>query len=134
MRWTWVSLAIAATIPGGVMAQRAKRPPGANHIGRAFEFKQVAEGVYQAVGTGTMGVGANAAIVINESDVLVVDSHVSPAAAWVLLDELKTITAKPVRYVVTTHYHYDHAYGNQIYGPGVEIIGHEFTRQMLLAG
>jgi glyoxylase-like metal-dependent hydrolase (beta-lactamase superfamily II) len=71
---------------------------------------------------------------INDADVLVVDSHVSPAAAWVLLDELKAITPKPVRYVVTTHFHYDHAHGNQIYGPGVEIIGHEFTRQMLLAG
>jgi len=39
-----------------------------------------------------------------------------------------------VRYVVNTHFHYDHAHGNQIYGPGVEIIGHEFTRTALLAG
>ena len=78
--------------------------------------------------------GSNAAIVINDSDVLVVDSHVSPAAAWVLLEELKAITPKPVRYAATTYFHYDHAHGNQIYGPDVEIIGHEFTRQMLRAG
>ena len=106
MRWALVGLTIAAAAgPGTAMAQRAKRPPGANHIGRAFEFKPVAEGIYQAVGTGTLGVGSNAAIVINDSDVLLVDSHVSPAAAWVLLDELKALTPKPVRYVVTTHFH-----------------------------
>ncbi len=135
MRWSWAcGVVLVAVGPGFAAAQRAKRPPGANHIGRAFEFKPVAEGIYQAVGTGTLGVGSNAAIVINDSDVLLVDSQVSPAAAWVLLDELKALTPKPVRYVVTTHFHYDHAHGNQIYGPGVEIIGHEFTRQMMLAG
>jgi len=66
--------------------------------------------------------------------VLVVDSHISPAAAWALREELKTITDKPIRYVVNSHFHLDHAHGNQLYGPDVEIIGHEFTRQRLLAG
>ncbi|MDX2058844.1 MAG: MBL fold metallo-hydrolase [Gemmatimonadales bacterium] len=118
----------------GRRIEARRRPPGANHIGRAFEFVPVAEGVWQAVGTGTMGVGSNAAIIVNETDVLVVDSHTSPAAAWVLLDELRRITPKPVRYAVTTHFHYDHAHGNQIYGPEVEIIGHEFTREMMASG
>src|SRR6185369_17013847 len=58
----------------------------------------------------------------------------SPAAAWVLLDELKAVTDKPVRTVINTHFHYDHAHGNQVFGPDVEIIGHEFTREMLLGG
>jgi len=64
--------------------------------------------------------------------VIVVDDHVSPAAAWVLLEEIKTITDKPVTTVINTHFHYDHAHGNQIFGPNVQIIGHEFTRRMLL--
>ena len=62
------------------------------------------------------------------------DDHVSPAAAWVLLDELKEITDKPVRYVINTHFHFDHAHGNQVFDRTVDIIGHEFTRQMLLGG
>jgi len=62
----------------------------------------------------------------------VVDDHVSPAAAWVLLDEIKAITNKPVTTVINTHFHFDHAHGNQIFDPGVQIIGHEFTRRMLL--
>jgi len=115
-------------------AQLPTAPPGAEHDGKAFTFTRIAEGVYHAVGTGRMAVGANATAIINDEDVMLVDSHVSPAAAWVLLTELREITPKPVRYVVNTHFHYDHAHGNQVYGAGVEIIGHEFTRAALASG
>lgn len=37
-------------------------------------------------------------------------------------------------YVVNTHYHFDHAHGNQIYPPDVHVIGHEVTREMLVSG
>ena len=39
-----------------------------------------------------------------------------------------------MRYVVNTHWHWDHAHGNQIYGPDVTVIGHEYTRAKLAAG
>jgi len=76
----------------------------------------------------------NSSVIVNDDDVIVVDDHVSPAAAWVLLDEIKTITNKPVRTVINTHFHYDHAHGNQIFSKDVMIIGHEFTREMLVGG
>jgi glyoxylase-like metal-dependent hydrolase (beta-lactamase superfamily II) len=50
----------------------------------------------------------------------------------VLLEEIKTITDKPVTTVINTHFHFDHAHGNQIFAPQVQIIGHEFTRRALL--
>lgn len=108
--------------------------PGSDFEGPAFEFVQVLDGVYQARGTGNVAVGSNAAVIINEDDVLLVDSHISPAAAAALLSELAAITEKPVRYVVNTHFHFDHAHGNQIYPAEVEVIGHEFTREMLASG
>lgn len=114
-------------------AQRPK-PPGAEFKGEAFRLNKIQDGIYHAVGTGALSVGCNAAIIVNADDVLVVDSHSSPAAAWALAEQIKTITDKPIRYVINTHFHWDHAHGNQIYGPGVEIIGHEFTRRMLAAG
>ena len=106
-------------------------PPGTLRSGPAFEFNQITDDIYHATGTGTMSVGSNSVIIINEEDVMLVDSHITPAAAYVLGEELKTITDKPIRYVVDTHFHFDHAHGNQIFGPNVEIIGHEFTHQML---
>jgi glyoxylase-like metal-dependent hydrolase (beta-lactamase superfamily II) len=100
----------------------------------AFTFTRIADNVYFAVGTGALTVFCNAAIVINENDVLLVDTHVSPDAAQALLTELKTLTSKPVKYVVNTHFHFDHSSGNQVYGPDVEIIGHDFTREKLADG
>jgi cyclase len=115
-------------------AQQRPKPPGAEFKGDAFRFTKVLDGVYHAVGTGAMSVGCNASVIINDEDVLIVDSHSTPAAAWALAEQVKTITDKPIRYVINTHFHWDHAHGNQIYGPGVEIIGHEFTRRALAAG
>ena len=111
-----------------------QRPPGTEHDGPAFVFNKITDDVYHAVGTGSMSVGANSTIIINQDEVMLVDNHASPAAATVLLEELKAITNKPVKYVVDTHYHFDHAHGAQIFGPDVTIIGSEFTRQALLRG
>jgi len=118
---------------GGARAQ-SRTPAGTGHQGDAFRFNKVADGVYHAVGTGALAVVGNGAVIVNDGDVMIVDDHVSPAAAWVLLEEVKRLTPKPVRFVVNTHFHFDHAHGNQIFGAGVDIIGHEFTRQMLTGG
>ncbi len=95
-------------------------------------FQKIADGVYFAVGTGSIHVMSNAMVIIGDTDVLVVDSHVTPAAARALLEAVKTLTDKPVRYLVNSHYHFDHAHGNQAFPDGVEIIGHEYTRAKLL--
>lgn len=123
----------ASTESKGAPASIAE-PPGASYEGKAFTFNEIGNGVYHAVGTGNLSVGCNASIIVNDEDVLIVDSHISPAAAWALVEELKSLTDKPVRYVVNTHFHFDHSHGNQIFGPDVEIIGHEFTREKIVAG
>jgi cyclase len=110
----------------GGLAFHAQTPSSA-----AYRFQQIAPGIYSAIGTGTVNVGSNSAVIVNRDDVLIVDSHISPESARVMLQELKTITDKPVRFLVNTHFHYDHTNGNQLFVPGVEIIGHEFTRRKL---
>jgi cyclase len=116
----------------GVVAAQSRKPAGTNHTGNAFRFNKVRDGVYHAIGTGSLAVVGNSSVIVNDNDAIVVDDHVSPAAAWVLLEEVKTLTKKPVTTVINTHFHFDHAHGNQIFDPTVQIIGHEFTRQMLL--
>ena len=114
------------------VAAQSRRPAGTTHAGNAFRFNQVKPGIYHAVGTGSLAVVGNSSFIVNDDDVIVVDDHVSPAAAWVLLEEIKKVTSKPVTTVINTHFHFDHAHGNQIFEPAVQIIGHEFTRRMLL--
>jgi glyoxylase-like metal-dependent hydrolase (beta-lactamase superfamily II) len=98
----------------------------------AYRFQPIVPGVYAAIGTGTLNVGSNSAVVVNSDDVLIVDSHISPESARVMLKEMKTITDKPVRFLINTHFHFDHTNGNQVFGPPVEVIGHSFTRMKML--
>lgn len=96
------------------------------------KFDEIAPGVFFATGGDRVTVGSNSLVVVNEDDVLLVDSHISPEAARALIASVKTLTPKPIRTVVNSHYHYDHANGNQVFGKDVEIIGHEYTRKKLL--
>jgi glyoxylase-like metal-dependent hydrolase (beta-lactamase superfamily II) len=96
--------------------------------GKTYKFEKVAEGVYYATG----GAGSNNTVIVNDSDVMLVDDGTTPAAARALVEDLKLFTNKPVRYVVNTHFHYDHTDGNSIFPPDVEIIGHEFVRTAIL--
>jgi cyclase len=132
-----VLMAVACTvilITLALAGVQSRQPAGTAHNGNAYRFNKVADGVYHAIGTGALTVVGNSSVIVNNDDVIIVDDHVSPAAAWVLLDEIKAITNKPVRTVINTHFHYDHAHGNQIFEKDVAIIGHEFTREMLLGG
>jgi cyclase len=129
-------LSLSACTPGEPLssdgeATGAQMPAGALHNGPAFEFNEIADGVYHITGTGSMSVGANSVAIVNDEDVMLVDSHISPAALYVLRQELSSVTDKPIRYVVNTHFHFDHSDGNQMFGEDVEIIGHRFTREVL---
>lgn len=121
-------LLCVCALAAAALARQAAQPPKA----AAHRFQKVTDTIYGAIGTGTMNVGANSGIIINDKEVMIVDSHITPASARVLLQELTGITDKPVRYVVNSHYHFDHAHGNQIFPDDVLIIGHEFTREKLL--
>ena len=125
-------LAVIAVMFMAAMLAQSRQPAGTSHTGKAFRFNKVKDGIYHAVGAGSLAVVGNSSFIVNDNDVIVVDDHVSPAAAWVLLEEIKEVTNKPVTTVINTHFHFDHAHGNQIFEPDVQIIGHEFTRRMLL--
>ena len=92
-------------------------------------FEQVADGVYFARYT-VPAFNSNSLVIVGDEDVIVVDSHITPATARALLSSIRTVTDNPVSVVVNTHFHYDHAHGNQAF-PGARIIGHAFTRQKM---
>ena len=97
-----------------------------------FDIKPVADGVYAAIAKPAYKVNCNAAIILLDDGVLVVDTHSKPSAARGLIAQIKKMTNLPVKYVVNTHFHWDHYQGNQAYPSswpaGVEIISSEATR------
>jgi len=97
---------------------------------RERQVRELAPGVYtirHADPTDDFPDG-NTTVVIGDREVLVVDTGTSPAAARALVEDLKLITALPVRYVVNTHFHYDHVNGNQVFAGRATIIGHEYVK------
>ena len=102
--------------------------------GEAFSFTEVRDGVWHVRGTGAVAAGSNGALVVGDGGALLVDSHMTPAAARALLAELPLVTDQPIRYVVNTHFHFDHVQGNQVFGEDVEVVAHEATRAHIASG
>lgn len=102
-------------------------------VSGAHRFEKITESIYYASASGTMSVGANSPVFVNGTEAIVIDSGTSPAAGRALVQDVKAITDKPVKFVIDSHYHYDHLYGNQVFGPDVQIIGHDHTRERLKA-
>ena len=68
-----------------------------------------------------------------ERDVFVVraSGRADTRAARAFLDDVKLVTDKPIRYVVNTHFHYDHTDGNQVYAGKADIIAHDYVKQAI---
>jgi len=99
-----------------------------------FDFTKVADGVYAAVAAPAYKVNCNTAIIESDDGVVIVDTHSKPSAARVIVDRLRQLTGKPVRYVVNTHFHWDHWHGNEVYPaayPGAEIVTNQITREAM---
>jgi len=110
----------------------ARAQTGGPVVSGAHRFEKVAEGIYYTTASGTMNVGANSPIIVTGDEAIVVDSQITPAAARALVADLKVVTSKPVRYVIDSHYHYDHSFGNQVFPSEVQVIGHDNTRRRML--
>src|SRR5687768_10004364 len=97
---------------------------------------EVAPGVhlFRTAPYGEVGLDGNSIVIISDEGVLVFDTNGTPSAAEAVLAEIRKLTRQPVRYVVNSHWHWDHWYGTEAYTrafPGVQVIGHEKTRMMM---
>jgi len=99
-----------------------------------FDIQKVADGIYGAIAHAPVVVNCNAAIFENEKDLLIVDTHSKPSAVAALVAQLRTVTKKPVRWVVETHFHWDHSQGAHAYrqlAPGAELVSSTATRSLI---
>jgi glyoxylase-like metal-dependent hydrolase (beta-lactamase superfamily II) len=105
--------------------------PGGQEL---FEIVKVADGVWAAVAARAYKVNCNTAVIDTGDGLMVVDSHSKPSAARALLGQLREVTRQPVRYLVNTHFHWDHWQGNEVYPaafPGVEVVTNDVTHEAM---
>lgn len=119
------ALLAAAVLAGPIMS------PADN-----FDVQKLATNVYAVIRKEPPGmmVDANNLFIIGPDHVIVVDANGAPGITRAVLAALRTLTDKPVRYVINTHYHDDHIRGNSVYRDafrGVEFVAQSFAKTYL---
>jgi glyoxylase-like metal-dependent hydrolase (beta-lactamase superfamily II) len=69
--------------------------------------------------------------ILGDGEVMIIDTRLTARQAREILDDLGELTVDPVAVVVNSHWHHDHAFGNQTFRP-VTIWGHERCGPRLL--
>ena len=123
-----LALAIALLVPAGMARAHSGWYPAADEKQPAptFKVQKVGERVYALFGR-----GGNVGFLVTDRGVAVVDDQYREMAPGIL-DEIRKITDKPVKYLINTHYHGDHTGGNPIFQSIAEIVAHDTVRPRLL--
>jgi cyclase len=102
-------------------AAQASPPPEAT-------VKQVADDVYFFFDFS----GSNSVFLVTEEGVLVIDTRTHPSEARDLLDRIRKVTDKPIRWVINSHFHGDHYMGNSVFKAlGATLVAQEETARIM---
>lgn len=94
-----------------------------------FSVQLVAPGIHMLVEPS----GGNVGLSVGSDGVFMIDDHLKDLSAR-LLEAVRSITPHPVRMLINTHFHYDHAGGNEPLGEtGAIILAHDNVRRRLNA-
>jgi cyclase len=99
------------------------------------DFSKVEIKVIKVAGNVYMleGEGGNIGVSVGEDGIVIVDDQFAPLADKIKV-ALTGITDKPVRFVINTHYHFDHTGGNAIFQRDAPVIAHDNVRKRLENG
>lgn len=118
MRRTYLSLLLVILAAGSALAQR--------------DFSKVEVKAAKVAGSVYMitGAGGNIGVSVGDDGMVMIDDQYAPLAPKIEA-ALESITDKPLRFVINTHYHGDHTGGNEQFGKSAPIVAHENVRKRL---
>ncbi|NUN63705.1 MBL fold metallo-hydrolase [Pseudanabaena biceps] len=106
-----------------------------------LQLQEVAQGTYALIAstdfppTSPDVAIANGGIVIGSDSVLVIDPFQSTDLAGLMISTVKSLTDKPIKYVLNTHYHFDHTGGNVAFvSQNIPVFGRGVIREYIQSG
>jgi cyclase len=116
--------ALSVVIATTVLASASQEP----HTGQPAVVKQVANDLYFFYDYD----GSNSVFLVTDAGVLVIDTREHPRAAIDLLSLIRKITDKPVRWVINSHFHGDHTFGNAAFqAEGATFVAQQETARIM---
>ena len=129
--WTGAALLEQAVF----RAAAARAQSNTADLPKLFNIEKLADGIYAAIAKPAAQINCNAVIFEQDRDLMIVDTHSKPSAAISLLSQIRReVSPKPVKYIVNSHFHWDHTQGNGAYrriAPNAAVVSSEVTRQLL---
>jgi phosphoglycerate dehydrogenase-like enzyme/glyoxylase-like metal-dependent hydrolase (beta-lactamase superfamily II) len=129
----YLPLCLAAFVFASPAVRAADKPPEM----KFDEVKEVAPGVffrYSSIGPEGSKIpfgGSNNIWIVFEDYVVVIDANF-PKEAGDVIQAIKKTTDKPIRYVLDTHHHGDHSYGNDVFAKaGASIVAQRNCARLL---
>jgi glyoxylase-like metal-dependent hydrolase (beta-lactamase superfamily II) len=93
---------------------------------KKITFSEIAKNVYAYTTEGD----PNSAVVIGDDSVLVMEAQATPVMANALIEKIRTVTDKPIKYLILSHYHAVRVLGASAF-KGAEIIASDKTLEMI---
>lgn len=89
------------------------------------QFDKLSEHLYEVTG----GRGSRGGMYIGDDGVLIIDAKMNEASVNEVLEGVKKLTDKPIKFLINTHSDGDHIWGNQFFPKDVTIVAHENCRK-----
>jgi cyclase len=119
------------TRPLGAQPSATAAAPQASyepHTGQPAVVKQIASDLYFFYDYD----GSNSVFLVTDAGVLVIDTREHPRAAQDLLARIRRVTDKPIKWVINSHFHGDHNYGNATFqAAGATFVAQEETARIM---
>ncbi len=93
---------------------------------KVISFTELADNIYAFTAEGDPNTG----VIIGEESVMVMDTQATPVMAQLVIDRIRSVTDKPIKYVTLSHYHAVRVLGASAYGAS-EVIASETCQAMI---
>lgn len=121
---------LAAAVLAAFSAPARALPAQANepHTGQPAAVKQVASDLYFFYDYD----GSNSVFLVTDAGVLVIDTREHPRAAQDLIERIRKVTDKPIKWVINSHFHGDHTFGNAAFqAAGATFVAQQETARIM---